>query len=192
MSLWYEQYDSTAPAIELDGMTIRSTSGTVYSTSIDYWSTELTNDIHFNIGVNSLTFDSTLSIIGCELVVVNNVTANISSDPFIVYQDDFELVSSSSLPFPERSLSRAIKSEGSFIMTYPASQAGDPMTVIDTQVCVVLQNNATGVAGAITLFGQIFHITSLFNEGVLSTDTLRGTYAGSQHIIRGSVVASND
>ena len=196
-TLWYEYYGNGSDVSELivDGMTVRSTNAVAESVGVDYWSDDVNNDNHISLSLSSITFDTTLHIVGCEVIFKNATTANLSEDPYMIYETGFNLVSTAALPFSYRCLNRRIRIEGSVVSAYPASASDQAMTVLLTQMCMVSQvHGNTSTPGSLAMFCQVFKIKSVGSKSLPSFNvhsTVPILEFDAPHILHGGVIAAN-
>lgn len=128
LSLWYEQFESTDSNLIVNGMTVTSASSPIIPEEIDYWNVAVSNDIHIMYALRSITFAPDGTIVGCELYVKNDTSANISEGTFII-SSMFTLPQGAGLIYPQTRLVHPLKVTGSFVSAYPVDTG---YMVIDT------------------------------------------------------------
>ena len=84
LSLWYERYSDNDPNLVVDNMTVIETDAPIISDEIDIWSNDVPNDNHYTYALKSVTFGKDGTIIGCQLYVRNDTTANIEENKYII------------------------------------------------------------------------------------------------------------
>ena len=129
MTLWYEKFETTDPDLVVEGMTVRAVADTevYYSDEPDYnvvssefWTADTPNDNHFMVALQSITFGSNGIITGCDVLVRNDSTSNITEGRAI-FHDTFVLPQGPALYYPTTRLNQAVKVTGRFISAYATS-----------------------------------------------------------------------
>ena len=142
ITLWYTKLstDSTKPEgknLVVDGMTVRAVElQSMYNdpesnynvVSSEYWSLSAQNDNHFDIALQSITFDGTATIIGCSVLVKNNSTSNITAGRSLFRDNAFVLPQGPDLYYPELCLRQAVNVTGRFISAYPTNSTSSGYT----------------------------------------------------------------
>ena len=195
LTLWYAVIDPTEdPDLIVEGMTVRASTSSEYVSGIsvsrnDYWSTEAVNDNHFDVALQSITFNSNGFIDGCGLLVRNNSTANVSVGKSIIHQE-FELPEQGmSLQYPKSRLATNIIVTGSFIAAYTTEQPQgymiqDTKFSIKTPAYTRSLDVQTGGAGELAVLVDAYNIVDLNNTDIDSWDP--GTFhyfEGVTHLI---------
>jgi hypothetical protein len=96
--------------------------------SSEYWSLSAQNDNHFDIALQSITFDGTATIIGCSVLVKNNSTSNITAGRSLFRDNAFVLPQGPDLYYPELCLKQAVNVTGRFISAYPTNSTSSGYT----------------------------------------------------------------
>lgn len=124
LSLWYEKFDSGDASILVDGMRVMEPDAPVIAEDLDFWTPGIPNDNHFLYGLRSVTFDTDGYIVGCELYISNNSTANVELGDTVV-SAAFSLPQGNGLIYPVSRLVRQLKVTGTFVAAYPTT-TGNP------------------------------------------------------------------
>lgn len=124
MNLWYEKLKDDDPDITVEGMTARlvrnqNNFNSDYSIAdAEYWSPVETNDFHFKVALQSLSFTSSGNISGCTVLVSSDTTANVvNTGKFIIHSKDF-ILPQGTFAYPEKRFNCPIKITGQFIHSY--------------------------------------------------------------------------
>lgn len=129
ISLWYTKFESTDKNLFVDGMTVRAVElQSMYNdpesnynvTSSEYWTLDAQNDNHFDIALQSITFDGNATIVGCSVLVKNNSSSNILAGRYL-FKDNFYLPQGPNLYYPSNCLRQAVNVTGRFISAYPVN-----------------------------------------------------------------------
>lgn len=121
LKLWYKQYSDDDPEIYVDGMTVISPDIAADVASADYWSSNTPNDYHYVYALKSVTFDDTCKMIGCEMLIKNNTTANAVQTGTQILSGEYSLPQSTRLIYPEASIQNNLKIDGYFVTAYKPS-----------------------------------------------------------------------
>lgn len=189
LSLWYERYALSDPNLIIDHMTVIETDAPIISDDIDIWSHNVPNDNHYTYALKSITFDKSGTIIGCQLYVRNDTTANIEENKYIIVSE-FNLPSGSGLVYPASRLTKQLKVTGSFVTTYPTSEPSG-YKLVTTQFSVLTQavdeyTLQPKLKGSISLFTDVMFIDRI--EGVEPGTSIDGWESNSFHIFSGGIV----
>lgn len=196
--LWYERYSEDEPNLLVDNMTVTEVDAPIIPEEIDYWSDEVINDNHFMYALQSITFGSDGTIIGCGIYIKNDSTANIENPGTSIIVSKFSLPQSFGLSYPTSSLTKQLKITGSFITAYPTS---NPLgfTVQDvnftalTDVYTIYQENPA-TEGQISFFCNTYQVSDV--GGLTVQDhtngqeypTIDAWSSGSFSVFQGNVV----
>lgn len=189
LSLWYERYSLSDPNLIVDNMTVIETDAPIISDDIDIWSHDVPNDNHYTYALKSITFDKSGTIIGCQLYVRNDTTANIEENKYIIVAE-FNLPSGSGLVYPASRLTKQLKVTGSFVTTYPTSEPSG-YKLVTTQFSALTQEVdeytlQPKLKGSISLFTDVMFIDRI--EGVEPGTPIDGWESNSFHIFSGGIV----
>lgn len=189
LSLWYERYSASDPNLIVDNMTVIETDAPIISDDIDIWSHDVPNDNHYTYALKSLTFDKSGTIIGCQLYVRNDTTANIEENKYIMVAS-FQLPSGSGLTYPASRLTKQLKVTGSFVTTYPTSEPAG-YKLVTTQFSALTQEVdeytlQPKLQGSISLFTDVMFIDRV--EGVDPGTSIDAWESNSFHIFSGGIV----
>jgi len=166
LGLWYERFDELDPNLMVDGMTVREVGNPIIpqgTQDFNFWDIEQPNDNHFQSAVRSFTFGVDGTIIGWEIFIKNESTANIAiGDNALrntqIFSFPFTIPQGRGLNYPVTRVTRPLKVSGTFVNAYPTH-------IGNTQPFIVLQNHFTvlsqvasnnvdelDIAGTITIF----------------------------------------
>lgn len=171
ISFWYQVYEETDPDLIVDGMTIFELNAPIVSDDIDFWTPIATNDNHYCVALNSITFSRTGSIVKCGLLVANQSTDNIDTGHKIIV-GDFTLPQGNGLLYPTACLTRQLKVTGTFVSAY---NVGDKeWIVMNTSFTATTQtydiyNDTQSASGMIA-----FHTDTNLVEADLGSTTEEG------------------
>lgn len=143
MTLWYAKFNPELdPNIVVSDMTVRIVEAPQYIQELSYWNTENVNDNHYKYALQSLTFGSDGSILGCSIYMRNDTTANAEEGTSIVISD-FSLPDDLGLSYPKSKLKTRMKITGSFVTAYRAkSRENANSTEFNTYVVMNTQFTA--------------------------------------------------
>lgn len=145
MSLWYAKFDPEIdPDLVVSDMNVRVVEAPQYIEEVSYWNSDNANDNHYKYALQSLTFGSDGSILGCSIYMRNDTTANIEEGKSIVISD-FVLPDDLGLPYPQSKLKNRIKITGSFITAYRAKSHANANSV-DFDIYVVMNTSFTAMS----------------------------------------------
>lgn len=172
MKLWYEKFDTSDPDLVVDNMTVREVDAPIITTEMDYWSTQVVNDNHFLYGLQSITFGSDGTIIGCGMYIRNESSANIEDGTSII-SSKFTLPQGSGLNYPVSRLTKQMKISGSFITAY---ENNDPVgyKVLDTRFTALTNvydpyNTTSSISGVISFYVIASNVEHALVESALDT-----------------------
>ena len=172
MKLWYEKFDTSDPDLVVDNMTVREVDAPIITTEMDYWSTKVVNDNHFLYGLQSVTFGSDGTIIGCGMYIRNESSANIDDGTSII-SSKFTLPQGSGLNYPVSRLTKQMKISGSFITAY---ENNDPVgyKVLDTKFTALTNvydpyNTTSSISGVISFYVIASNVEHALVESALDT-----------------------
>lgn len=162
LGLWYERWEDTDPKLEINGLTVREIDTPVSVEELEFWDDEeAVNDNHYLYALHSITFGSDGTIIGCELIVRNETTANIDNISQVVVAK-FSLPTGVGLRYPVTKMTKQLKITGSFVTAYEMS---DPKgwKVIDTNFTALtntIGEDGSSVDGVIAFYAKIEDVTN--------------------------------
>lgn len=193
MSLWYEKIESLDPDLVVEGMTVRAVADTqVYYSdepdynvvSSEYWTTDTPNDNHFMVALQSITFGSNGIITGCDILVKNDSTSNITEGRAI-FKDTFTLPQGPALFYPPNRLNQAIKVTGRFISAYTiSSPAGYMVQETDFSLATQYVNSVGQVVGN----GEIAFLTNSYAVEVADPEAIAVWEPNSFHHFSGTTL----
>lgn len=189
LSLWYERYSESDPNLIVDNMTVIETDAPIISDDIDIWSNDVPNDNHYTYALKSLTFSKNGTIIGCQMYIRNDTTANIEENKYIIVSE-FELPSGSGLAYPASRLTKQLKVTGSFVTTYPTTEPSG-YKLVTTQFSAITQEVdeytvQPRLKGSISLFTDVMFIDRV--EGIDPGTSIDAWESNSFHIFNGGIV----
>lgn len=202
LKFWYERYyksDGTSddPEIEVDGMTIRSTSKSIAQDSIEGWTDFDENDNHYSCALKSITFNEFGTIVGASIYLADNTTNTTTLGKF-AYASAFSLPQGSDLLYPVSRLLKPIKIDGTFLSTY--KQAGSSTFIVAqntfsalTQYTTLTPNNMAvnqvGTApGTIVFRREVDELAVMIADSIDNTDVLDATESGQLTIFHGEAI----
>ena len=120
LSLWYEKFwgDSTAPDLQVDGMTVTLLGDISRDAAIDPWDDENPNDNHYSYALRSLTFASDGTVINFGLIVGDSSTVNVDITDHALFRSTFTLPQSAGLQYPVTKMRHQLKVTGEFVSCY--------------------------------------------------------------------------
>ena len=127
ITIWYTKFKSDDKNLVVDGMTVRAVElQSMYNdpesnynvVSPEYWSLTAQNDNHFDIALQSITFDGTATIVGCSVLVKNNSSSNVLAGRYLFKDNAFYLPQGPNLYYPSNCLRQAVNVTGRFISAY--------------------------------------------------------------------------
>jgi hypothetical protein len=107
----------TVRAVELQSM-YNDPESNYNVVSPEYWSLTAQNDNHFDIALQSITFDGTATIVGCSVLVKNNSSSNVLAGRYLFKDNAFYLPQGPNLYYPSNCLRQAVNVTGRFISAY--------------------------------------------------------------------------
>lgn len=190
LKLWYERFSSTDANLIVDNMTVREVDTAIITSTLDSWNNTTTNDNHFSYGLQSLTFGTNGTIIGCTIIVRNDATANTQIGKYII-AGKFTLPQGAGLTYPIVRLTKPLKVTGQFIAAYPIS---DPVgyMVQDTSFTLLTQSynpdNISDVSsGSVSFMVDASYVTSV--TGIATGTSIDGWESNSFHIFNGGTIS---
>lgn len=129
LSLWYEidhtQYDSVAqeaaaPQIYVDGLTVYQRNTALVAEDIDAFDPNSPNDLHYAVGLDSITFDQYGDVVGCGIRIQDTITSNNSTAPSLVVAS-FDFKQGDALIYPYKRMTKRVKVSGEFMTAYPVT-----------------------------------------------------------------------
>lgn len=191
LTLWYERFQETDPNLTLNGMTLRTNDGPVIPTDLDYWSLDTPNDNHYMFALQSITLDSTGTIVGFGLYVKNESSMNISLDSEITVSA-FTLPQGTTLTYPSTRLKSQLKVTGSFVTCY-YSTADNGYITITTNFTALTNAYGGSIEAGLNIQGTISFLSDAkfirIANGITNGQNIDGWESGSYHIFYGGVVS---
>nr|DAG57683.1 MAG TPA: hypothetical protein [Caudoviricetes sp.] len=197
LRLWYAKRLETDPELLVDYMTVREFDTPINATSTDFYADSIPNDNHFLYGLQSLTFSSDGTIVGCSILVRNDSTSNIKEGKFII-GGDFSIPQGGSLMYPTKLLRKQLKITGQFVSAYHLTTP-DTWMVQNTSFTALSQvdnYSATGqhntISGSITFLVDAFYVDNaqiLIGTGSSSVDSIDGWDPSKYHIFYGGTLS---
>ena len=189
MTLWYTRYTREQPDLTVNYMTVSDNAFPTVSEDFTFWSPTNPNDNHYEFALQSVTFGSDGSIIGCGLYVTNSTTANVTTGTTIA-SDKFTLPQGSGLTYPTNRLTKLIKVSGNFTTAYSVDSPKDSFIVIDNSFTAMLNptgkySSNEGTSGTIAFRSNAQLISYAAVGGVGSID---GWEPGKFHLFFGGAV----
>lgn len=186
MKLWYEKFEDDDPNLVVDNMTVTEVDAPIISEDLDYWNTLTRNDNHFMLGLKSITFDNSGTIIGCTICVKNDTTYNVILGKSII-TSSFELPQGLGLVYPRSRMTKQLKVTGSFVTAYRSDNryivANTCFTALSQAYDPYIQSNS--VKGTISFYVDSDEISSVYPSIDASID---GWESGSFHLFSGGVI----
>lgn len=169
--IWYERFSSSDPILSVEGMTISQMmySGQYTENNVDSisdWSNINTNDYHFSVALQSITFSSDGYINGCGVLVRNVSTSNVQYGKNVVH-DTFTLPQGPNLLYPNSRLVNPIKVSGEFISAY--TDNSNEMVIQDTNFSLLTQRQTSDNAAPGAGDGSISFIVNSYGVPVDSS-----------------------
>ena len=188
LKLWYERFEDTDPNLLVDYMTVREVDAPIVTEDVDFWNKSTPNDNHYTYALQSITFGSDGSVIGCSMYVRNESSTNIELGSSII-TSEFELPQGAGLSYPKNRITRQLKVTGSFVNAYPTDSG---YMVLDTNFTALSQTYITDDLSD-TLKGTISFLcnASIVNniKGFEIGTPIDGWENGSFHIFSGGVIS---
>ena len=178
MSLWYEKLQSTDPDIVVEGMTVRAVpdAEAYYSDTVDYnvvssefWTSDTPNDNHFMVALQSMTFGSNGIITGCDVLVRNDSTSNVTEGKAIFHDKNFVLPQGPALFYPTTKLNIPVKVTGRFISAYTTSS---PEGYIVQETDFSLTTPSYSSIGQVTHNGEVAFLTNSYSMEMADAETI--------------------
>jgi len=136
LKLWYQldgmqnttaADQASAPQIYVDGMTVYQKNVPLAAQDIDAFAPDSANDLHYALGLDSVTLDEYGSVVGLGIKISDSITSNNSDvESFIVSQ--FALPHGAQLVYPYKKMNKKIKVSGEFMTAYPVTSNGSDPT----------------------------------------------------------------
>lgn len=193
LSLWYQKYKDADPDIEVNDMTVRQIPSMFSAaTAIDIWDADgLPNDNHFQVKVDSITFDTSGMIDGCSIMIANLMTSNLNTGKYIISRE-FTLPQADNLKYPPSCLKKQLKVTGEFVAAYNVTGTNN-FILNDTKFTLMSQANTednTTIPGSIAIYvdaDTVACVTAVTeHDGVKYID---GWEPNSYHLFSGGVVS---
>lgn len=192
ITLWYNQFEETDPALLVTGMEISQPDAPLASQDIAFWNEDNPNDNHYSYALRSITFSGTGDIVGCSVMVADNSTAtNVTSGRAII-GDTFDLPQGTELSYPKRCLVSPLKVTGSFTTAYKPGTINE-WIVIDTNFTLKTgeyQSSTDDVSSGTAAFDSVTEFLSAAymnapTKVIGGVPSIDGWEAGSFHIFYG-------
>ena len=151
----------------------------------DFWSESVVNDYHYYYALQSITFDSDLNLIGFGLYMRNDSTENVKIGKAVSVAK-FNLPQGNNLSYPEASLTRQMKIDGSFITSYATSSL-DGYVIIRTYFTALTQSKEdTGTISFMSDSDLVEDFVAI--DDLESGVPIDGWEAQSYHIFEGHTI----
>jgi len=188
MTLWYERYNDTDPPLQVDGMTVSQVGMPVLSNELNFWTEVMVNDNHFKFGLRSLTFANNGEVIGIDLLVSNQVSANVALIPSVVTAQ-FEIPATNGLIFPRTRILRRMKVTGTFVTAYVADQTDYMIISSDFSALTQIYNpdGPAALMGTIAFYTDPRRVSNIL--GLPAGTPIDAWENGAWHIFSGGVIA---
>ena len=200
ISIWYQQFESSDPALSIDGMTVRCLEPVDVPHELDFWNqTSADDDNHYYYALRSITFSSAGSIIGCELAVCNastyNNTVADTGHSLVVSTGAFDLPQNiGGLMYPTSCCIQPMKISGQFISSYRSSSTDNDWVMAETFFTAVSGTYSPGTGltstGSISIRTDVYVIpecTGLENPSP-SVLGIPGWESDTYHTFSGGIV----
>lgn len=185
VSLWYEAFEKTSPHYMIDGMKVSEVGAPIIPEDKDFWSESVVNDYHYYYALQSITFDRDLNLIGFGLYMRNDSTENVKIGKAVSVAK-FNLPQGNNLSYPEASLTRQMKIDGSFITSYATSSL-DGYVIIRTYFTALTQSTSdTGTISFMSDSDLVEDFVAI--DGLESGVPIDGWEAQSYHIFEGHAI----
>lgn len=192
LSLWYQKFDSNDADLLVNNMTVTDNSRQISADEVDVWSEDVPNDNHYSYALKSLTFGKDGTIVGCQLLMRNQTTANVEENKYILVQD-WELPTGVGLSYPSSKLTKQLKITGSFVTAYPVSNPNG-YKVAETQFtaltqaidAVAIANGTSGMKGTISILTNVSFVDSVI--GVDPGTTIDGFANNAFYAFNGTAI----
>lgn len=200
ISFWYERFSDNDPNLIVDGMTVREVGAVIEAETIDYFSTDNSNDNHYQYALQSLTFDSDGIVVGLGIYIRDVTTrANMPSGKHIITAT-FNLPQGAGLTYPVTRFLKPLKVSGTFTSAYvPTNSAVFEVYVANIAFSLVtniyvadadfIQNSVTG---QITLYDDSCVIDSIDGNGQVYDEdghpTIPGIEVSEFHMFEGGLI----
>lgn len=200
LSLWYSQFESTDPLLEVDGMTVIYSGKLEPKGSKNFWTYASGNDNSYAYALRQLTFASDGTIIGMGVAITDNTTTNIMPVGESIFAATFTLPQSIGLSYPASRLKKQIKVTGNFVTAYRNDSTPMGYSVKDTTFTILTQKYLTYsnvnelIQGVISFFTRTTFIEDVngVDNGTLialsSVQAIDGWESGAYHIFYGGAV----
>lgn len=186
LKLWYERQTNDDPNITVNDLTVSQvSSSSIYSTNgystSEYWSQSNPNDNHFLVALQSITFDSDGTVVGCGVFVRNESTSNVSEGNFVM-QSAFTLPLGPGLMYPVTRMTKPVKVTGQFVSAYVVSSPSGYM-IQDTEFSLVTPTYNS--SGSIATAGNIAFLVKAFVVQDAAPTSIDVWDTGSFHYFEG-------
>lgn len=186
IGIWYERFTSNDPILSVEGMTVSQMmyNGQYSENNVDSitdWSSVNVNDYHFDVVLQSITFNADGDIDGCGVLVRNKSTSNAQFGKHIIH-DSFILPQGPNLLYPKYRMPRQIKVTGEFISAY--SDVTTSVTVQNTYFSLLTQKYLPGAADEFPA-GDIEFLVDSYDVSVTSSEGLRAWDSDRFHYFSG-------
>ncbi len=186
LKLWYERQTNDDPNLTVNDLTVSQvTASSIYSTGTyatsEYWDPSNPNDNHFLVALQSVTFGSDGTVIGCGVFVRNESTSNVSEGNFVM-TDTFTLPVGPGLMYPTTRMSKSVKVTGQFVSAYVVSTPSGYM-IQDTEFS--LATPIYDANGNITTAGNIAFLVKAYVVQNANPTTIDVWDTGAFHYFEG-------
>lgn len=197
MRLWYVMRKSTDPRLTVDYMTVREYDTPTISSGTDFYDTSTPNDNHFLYGLQSLTFSSDGTIVGCSMLVRNDSTSNVQEGKFII-GNSYVIPQGGALMYPQKLLRKQLKVTGQFISAYHIASPdkwvvqNTSFTALSQKYEVSTDGTAKTISGTITFLVDAFYVDNaqvLSGTGTDASDSIDGWEPSKFHIFSGGALS---
>lgn len=200
LSLWYKSDASqTDPQLVVDGMTVYQKNVALSGADIDAFGSDYTNDVHFTVGLDSITLDTFGDVVGCGIAIQNGSTAN-NQEGESALAVTLDFPQGSPLVYPIKHMVKPISINGSFSVCYNATTETDTHVLQNTNLTLITSpydagtmQYASNVPCTIFLNTNVVPITPVIYRYGTSVDpeiaVIDGVKSDDIHIFSGKVTS---
>lgn len=185
VSLWYRKLDKTDPELLVNGNVVTQIKTPIVPEDIDFWNEQVVNDNHYYYGLQSITLDNTMTMVGCGIYLRNDLSANIEFGKNVAIAN-FKLPQGTTLAYPKSSLKHQLKITGSFVTAYSQD---DPKgyIVMTTHFTALTQSiESEHPKGTISFLSQAEMINDFISiDGLDNGAPIDGWESNSYHVFKG-------
>ena len=193
LKLWYVKYTDLDPNLVVDNLTVREVGNPITGTELEFWSDSMPNDNHYVYALQSITFGSDGTIVGCTMLVKNTSTSNVELGKSVVL-GSFELPQGTDLLYPTSRLTKSIKITGQFVSAYPVGVSGTRNYLVqDTSFTIVTQvfdpySGAAIASGSVSFLTDCYYVSKI--SGLSDTATsIPGWEPDTYHVFYGNSIS---